>query len=368
MFLALPISVFLIFLALQVTILLIFLKAFTGNKQSNSPATHPVSVVIAARNELNNLKLLLPKLYNQNHDNYEIIIVDDRSDDDTYYFLYEEKKTQPLLKVVTVKETPNKMNPKKYALTLGIKAANNEIILLTDADCLPENEEWIQSMSSNFKNASTEINLGVSVYQKQKGFLNAFIRFETLSTAIQYIGLALSGMPYMGVGRNLAYKKELFLKNKGFNSHIDITGGDDDLFVNKHGSNKNTTVSLSKSALTTSIPKQTWSGFFRQKTRHLSVGKYYKLKHTLLLAFISLTHLGFWISLIFCSVLIMEPYILLTGFILRTLLLYLTFMTACKKIGVRFDIWGLVFLDFIFVFYYLSIGIRALFTKKVRWS
>ncbi|MTI39922.1 glycosyltransferase [Fulvivirga lutimaris] len=368
MFLAPSILVFTIFLTLQVIILLIFLKAFSSKKRSKKSSNQPVSVVIAARNELENLKMLLPKLYSQGHDNFEIVIVDDRSDDGTYDFLYEENKSQPLLKVVTVKDTPNKMNPKKYALTLGIKAAKNEIILLTDADCIPESDQWIENMTINFGNPSTEINLGVSLYQKQKGLLNAFIRFETITTAIQYIGLALSGLPYMSVGRNLAYRKDLFLKNKGFNSHIDITGGDDDLFVNKHATNKNTTVSLGSEALIYSIPKASWPDFFRQKIRHLSVGKHYKFKHKLILGLISLTHLGFWAALIFSGVLLMEPYILLSGFILRTLLLYLTFMTACKKFGVRFDLWGLVFLDFIFVFYYLSIGIRALFTKRVRWS
>ncbi len=368
MYLAIPIIIFLAFLSLQVIFLSIFLKSFAGFKISKNNANSPISVVVAARNELNNLKVLLPKLYNQNYENYEIVLIDDRSDDGTYDFLYEENENQPLLKVVTVKDTPNKMNPKKYALTLGIKAAKNDIILLTDADCSPESSEWIKSMSGGFSKESTEINLGVSVYQKQNGFLNAFIRFETITTVIQYIGLALSGMPYMGVGRNLAYKKELFLNNKGFNSHIDITGGDDDLFVNQHSTNKNTTICLGQDALTLSIPKQTWSDFFRQKTRHLSVGKRYKFKHKFILGVISLSHLGFWGSLITGGVLLMEPYILLSGFMLRTLLLYLTFMTACKKIGVRFDLWGLVFLDFIFVFYYLSIGIRALFTKRVRWS
>lgn len=368
MFLALPILIFIIFLALQVIILVVFLKSLAGSNQTKNSFNNPVSLVIAARNELDNLKTLLPKLYRQSHDNFEIVVVDDRSDDGTYDYLYEENKSQPLLKVVTVKDTPNKMNPKKYALTLGIKAAKNEIILLTDADCLPESDEWIQSMTSQFGEGTTEINLGVSLYQKQKGLLNAFIRFETMSTAIQYIVLALSGLPYMGVGRNLAYKKELFLKNKGFNHHIDITGGDDDLFVNKHASGKNTAVSLGSETLIYSIPKTSWPDFFRQKIRHISVGKHYKFKHKFILGLISLTHLGFWTALIFSGVLMMEPYILLSGFILRTLLLYLTFMTACKKFGVRFDLWGLVFLDFIFVFYYLAIGLRALFTKRVRWS
>ena len=368
MSLALPILIFVIFLTLQVITLLVLIKAFAGYKSPKKGISNPVSIVIAARNELNNLQQLLPKLYSQHHENFEIVVVDDRSDDGTYDYLYEENKLQPLLKVVTVKDTPNKMNPKKYALTLGIKAAKNEVILLTDADCIPESDEWIQSMTSQFEDSTTEINLGVSLYKKQNGLLNAFIRFETLNTAIQYIALALSGLPYMGVGRNLAYKKELFLKNKGFNNHIDITGGDDDLFVNKHATKKNTAISLGSETLTYSIPKTSWSDFFRQKIRHISVGKHYKFKHKLILGLISLTNLGFWVSMIFSGILLMEPYVLLSGFILRTLLLYLTFMTACKKIGVRFDLWGLVFLDFIFVFYYLSIGIRALFTKRVRWS
>ncbi len=353
---------------LQLLLLFVFLKAFLGYKSKAITNPMPVSVVIAAHDEEENLRKLLPKLYSQKQIEFEVIIVDDRSNDGTYDLLLHETKENDNLKMVTTKSIPEKMNAKKYALTLGIKAAKYENIVFTDADCFPESDLWLASMSINLSKEEVQINLGVSLYQKTKGLLNAFIRYESIWTAIQYIGLALSGMPYMGVGRNLAYKKSLFLNNKGYNSHIGTMGGDDDLFVNKHANNRNTAVQLGADNLVCSIPKSTWSDFFTQKIRHLSVGKHYKFGHKLILALITLSHLIFWFSGIGLVIMLREPYLVGIGFIVRTLILYITFIIASKKFGARFNLWGLVFLDFIFVFYYLSTGIRTLFTKRVRWS
>src|SRR5690606_33778770 len=122
---------------------------------------------------------------------------------------------------------------KKYGLTLGIKAASHEWILLTDADCRPNSRRWIRSMSRYF-DEDTQFVLGFSPYRATAGLLNLFIRFETMLTAIQYFSFGWLGNPYMGVGRNLAYRKSKFLEEKGFNNFLHVTGGDDDLFVNQH--------------------------------------------------------------------------------------------------------------------------------------
>jgi glycosyltransferase involved in cell wall biosynthesis len=364
----LPLAVFIFACSVQLIFLLLLIKAFVSYRSKSSTDNKPISLVIAAHDGEENLRKLLPKLYEQQHVDFEIIIVDDRSNDNTYDLLLDETKKHANLKMVRVTQTPEKMNSKKYALTLGIKAAKYENIVFTDADCFPESNLWLSSMSSNFSNPAKEINLGVSLYIKSKGFLNAFIRFEAIWTAIQYVGMAMLGMPYMGVGRNLAYKKSLFLNNKGFNSHISTMGGDDDLFVNKHARAKNTSVQIGADSLVYSIPKSTWSEFITQKIRHLSVGKYYKFSHKLMLGLLALSHLVFWVSSIGLAIMLKEPYLVAAGFIIRTLLLYITFFISSKKFGARFRLWGLVFLDFIFVFYYLSTGMRTLFTKRVRWS
>jgi len=238
----------------------------------------PVSVIVAAHNELENLKKLLPILYRQNYPEFEIIVANDRSSDETEFFLRDERRKEPRLRVLHIDHTPDHISHKKYALTLAIRAAKYEHLLFTDADCLPNSENWIALMAQEFSKEK-QIVLGISPYQKEKGFLNWLIRYETFFTAIQYISYALAKLPYMGVGRNLAYCKSLFLASKGFQNHLKIVGGDDDLFVNANANASNTSVCTHLQAQVFSVPKRTWKAWFRQKKRHLSVGKFYRKKH-----------------------------------------------------------------------------------------
>lgn len=361
---------FLAFLAcavIQVIYFIVFAAAFGRYKQPQPGDLPPVSVVICAHDEEENLKKLLPRLYQQQHPNFEIIVVEDRSNDGTYDLLLEETKREPRLKMVKVNHTPENFNGKKYGLTLGIKAAKNDMILLTDADCEPNNDQWITAMAAGFTKEA-QINLGFSYYTSAKGFLNTFIRFETLWTAMQYIGMALAGRPYMGVGRNLAYRKSLFISKKGFNPHLGVTGGDDDLFVNQHARKSNTRVTVGTDALVYSKPKTTWKSFYRQKLRHLSVGKHYKSSDKIILGLFSFTHILFWLILTILLCLRIELYVVAGSFLVRALLIYLTFHLVRKRLGVKFNFWGLVFLDIIFVIYYIFTGTTALFTKRVRWS
>ena len=108
---------------------------------------------------------------------------------------------------------------KKFALTLGIKAAKHEYLLLTDADCKPTSKNWLSKMAANFSDVK-QIVLGYGAYKKEKELLNTMIRFDAFHIAFQYFSFALAGETYMGVGRNLAYKKSVFFNNKGFASHI----------------------------------------------------------------------------------------------------------------------------------------------------
>ncbi|NOT75874.1 MAG: glycosyltransferase [Cyclobacteriaceae bacterium] len=250
--------------------------------------------MVCAHDEEENIRQLVPLLLRQDYPNFEVIIVEDRSNDGTYDYLLEATKENSKLKMVRVRHLPEHINGKKFALTLGIKAATNDWVLLTDADCRPTSDLWIQSMASNFQQGK-EIVIGYSPYSKEDSYLNSFIRFESLVTAIQFIGWALLGKPYMGVGRNLAYRKDLFLTNKGFNKHLPVTGGDDDLFVNEHATKLNTVVSIGKDSLIPSEPKKTWKAFFYQKLRHLSVGKRYKFSDKILLGIFSLSWVLSWV-------------------------------------------------------------------------
>jgi cellulose synthase/poly-beta-1,6-N-acetylglucosamine synthase-like glycosyltransferase len=349
----------------------VFLVAFKKKRPLKQSTGAPVSVIVCAHDEEQNLRELIPILLNQNYPDFEVIVVNDRSNDETYDYLLAETKGHPRLKMVNVKDTPSHVNSKKYAITLGIRAAANDWVLLTDADCRPVGSEWIASMSEQFEDDAQFV-LGFSPYKRSPGFLNHFIRFETLITALQYLSFASAGNPYMGVGRNLAYRKSLFLEKKGFNHFQHVFGGDDDLFVNQHANGKNTRIQFSASSVTDSIPEKTWTCFFHQKVRHLSVGKRYKTSDKILLGLFKASWALTWLLGLLLPVLTFLDYRLAiaagVGLILRWIFLAWSIQGITKKSGLTFDFWLVPVLDFVYPIYYISTGLVALFTKKVRWK
>ena len=345
------------------------IKQKTNHKNLDS---EPISIIVAANNELDNLKKLIPKLLEQDHNQYEIIIVNDRSTDGTVEYLYELKDVVSNLKVVTIDILPDHINGKKYALTLAIKAASYENVLLTDADCIPENNSWVSSMANGFY-GDKKIVLGFSQYENRSGLLNAFIRFETLITGMLYTASANMGSPFMGVGRNMAYKKSIFIDNKGFSGYNDVIGGDDDLFINKHATGANTSVVVGIPSLITSQPKTTFASYFQQKKRHLAIGKYYRSKNKIILGGFSLTWimtLGLALALGFTTPLesfIVELQIPIIMFSARVGLMLVALLLAALRFGVKFNPLGLLFFDIFYVIYYIFVGTTALFAKNIRW-
>lgn len=358
--------IFFVVAGVQIIYLITFLLAFKRKQITEDPGPIPVSVIVCAHDEEQNLRELIPLLLNQNHQQFEVIVVNDRSNDGTYDYLREEIKKHSRLRTVNIDTTPPHVNGKKFGITLGIKAATFEWILLTDADCRPQSAEWISLMSRRFQ-PSSQFVLGISTYLKSNGFLNLFIRFETLITAVQYVGFALLRNPYMGVGRNLAYRKSFFLEKKGFNNFLSVTGGDDDLFVNQHSNAKNTTIQYHPQAQVYSLPKTTWTSFFYQKIRHLAVGKRYKFQHRLLLGVFAMTWILTWFTGLALIVADLTNFWIPAALILRIVLLIMTVRTLTRRAGLTFELWTIPLLDFLYTFYYISTGLAASLTKKIRW-
>jgi glycosyltransferase involved in cell wall biosynthesis len=354
-------------LSIQILFLIFLLFAFRKRDLNPSSEKLPVSLIVCAHDEEENLRELVPLLLQQDYPEFEVIIVEDRCNDVTYDYLLQATKDNERLKMVRVTHKPDHINGKKFALTLGIKAAKYDWVLLTDADCRPSANSWIAEMTSQFKQ-TTEIVLGFSPYFKAPGLLNSFIRFESFLTGIQFIGMALLGKPYMGVGRNLAYRKELFLNNKGFNSHLDVTGGDDDLFVNQHATKENTAVRVGQNALMFSKPLKSWSEFFHQKFRHLSVGKKYKFFDKVLLGMFSFSWILTWFLVLLSLFFLSLAKVLLVLFVIRIVLLVSIMHVGPKKLGASFEAWKTPLLDFMYAFYYLVTGAKALIVKKVKWK
>ena len=263
---------------------------------------YPVSVIICARDEAQNLVDNLPGvLFQQYRTTHEVIVVNDNSEDETKYVLEEFKKTFKDLVIIPLTQEAIMIPGKKFPLSIGIKSTRHEVLLLTDADCVPASEFWMQKMQEGYSNG-IEIVLGYGAYKKKKGLLNKLIRFETFQTALQYFSFALAGHPYMGVGRNLSYKRSLFLNNKGFSSINHIPGGDDDLFIHKVANKHNTAIILDKDAHTLSEPKTAWGDWFRQKSRHYTTAKHYQPKYKFLLALYALSSFLVYPTLILSAI------------------------------------------------------------------
>lgn len=250
--------------------------AFFQQAQTRSSFQEPVSVIICAKNEAENLKKFLPLILRQNYPAFEVIVVNDSSEDDSDLVLASIKQKHPQLYYTTIPKDRKFSHGKKLALTIGVKAANNKYLLLTDADCQPAGEDWLKEMAQGFAGNQTEIILGFGGYEKRRGLLNNLVRYDAFFTAIQYLGFALSGKPYMGVGRNLSYTKALFVNNGGVKKHAHLLSGDDDLFVQERANQQNTTVVIKAAAHTHSIPPASFQEWLQQKRRHLSTNRHYK--------------------------------------------------------------------------------------------
>ncbi|MHB9055750.1 MAG: glycosyltransferase [Paludibacteraceae bacterium] len=234
----------------------------------------PVSVVICSRDEEENLRQFLPFVLEQDYPDYEVIVVNDGSTDGTEDYLSLLVKQSGKLRTTFVPAEATNYSTKKLGLTLGIKAAKNDLIIFTDADCMPEGKNWLAMMVRNFT-PSAEFVLGYGGYLPKKGFLNKLIKYDTLFIAIKYLGMAVAHRPFMGVGRNLAYRKETFFKMKGFATTLNLLSGDNDLMVNRGGTGENTAIEVSPESVTWTEPKTSFRSWFIQKESHLSISERY---------------------------------------------------------------------------------------------
>ena len=358
----------LIFAAAVLVQLLYFLliyRKLAFYKEPQGEFMNTVSVVVCGYNEADNWKRLLPLLLEQNYPKCEIVVVNDQSNDNTRY-VFKEWDWHPKLKVVTIDEHVKKGFGKKFALTLGIKAAQYDHLLLTDADCYPKDKEWIASMVQHFSDKK-QIVLGYGAYEKRTGLLNKLIRFDTFQVAMQYLSYSLVGQTYMGVGRNLSYQKSLFFDNKGFASHLHIPSGDDDLFVREVATDTNTAIALSESSQTLSEPEESWAKWVRQKSRHLSTSGDYDFTHKILLGLWPLSQSLFWVlGVLFLSQLFMWEYVLAL-FVLRLLLQGLIYYRLMRKMEEKdlfwfFPVWELLQMLFQFIFVFSNF-----FKKQKNW-
>ena len=318
-----------------------------------SQISEGVTVILAAHNESYNLSQYLQALLSQDYPLYEVIVVDDGSEDSTREVVERYMTTDPRLKMSFVPYGARVRSTKKLAITLAAKAAKYDYLLLTDADCVPESSHWISEMMSGFE--TSDIVLGFGAYFMHKSHLNRLVQFDTLFNGLHYLGAALCGHPYMGVGRNLAYKKSLFFESGGFSHLMTTRAGDDDLFVNHVATRTNTSVVISRESLTWSPAKRTFKEWWQQKRRHLSVSPQYRTSTKCRLAFEPLTRGLFYVALIGTLVYyflytsyIVPLYIALGLFLLRWIVETIILNTSARRLGLKsFNMFSILWFDIV---------------------
>lgn len=265
------------------------------NKEVDTSNLPSVSVVICARNEEDNLFKNLPLILEQDYPNFEVIVVNDQSQDDSMHIIKAYQKKYPFVKYIELEKNKHRQFGKKLPLTVGIKGASKEYVIVTDADCQPKSKFWLKHLAQNF-NDQKKIVLGYSPYRKVKGFLNMLIRFDTTAIAITYLSFAKTGLAYMGVGRNMGYSKSKFEEVGGFKSHYHIASGDDDLFIKDAATRKNVAIELSPKSYVYTDPKKTWKKWISQKQRHFTTSGEYRLINKMFLGILPLSMYLLYIS------------------------------------------------------------------------
>lgn len=307
-----------------------------------------VSVVVCARNEGEHLEAYLQSLLSQDYPEYEVIVVNDGSQDDTRDVLDRYSRQYDQLHTTFVPAGARVMSTKKLGLTLAAKSARYDYLLLTDADCRPESNQWIRELVAPFARTGIEVVIGYGGYFYEPGMVNRLTRYQTLYSGLQYMGAALAGHPYMGVGRNLAYSKALFFRSGGFTDTMHLRSGDDDLFVNKVATARNTAVVSSRESITWSESKHTWHDWLIQRRRHLSVSHAYRWQTKLWLG-IEPAVRGLWyVSLILIGILA-HPITWVAALLLalvRGITLVVVINHSAQRLGERsFGAWRLWWYD-----------------------
>jgi hypothetical protein len=309
------------------------------------------------KNDVNHLKNLNDVINQKGLE--ELVLVDDFSNLETKKEI-NGINSERIIKIHASFDAPGK----KQALTEGINASASENIVVSDVDCIPASNNWGFKMSEPLENGY-DLVLGYGPYQKKPGILNKFIRFETHMTAIQYFAYSMVNLPYMGVGRNMAYKKELFKKHNGFEKFGHLASGDDDLFVQSALSKAKVIAVLDQEAFTYSDPKTTLVSFLKQKQRHVTTATSYNLFHKISLGLFAFSHIMFYLLVIILCFTGDCEFPIKTYFltIIPIWGLYLMISTKFKEGDLRF--W-FPFLDFIY-FIYMVVLFPAVLFKKNSW-
>ena len=234
----------------------------------------PISIIIYAREECANLKENLCSILDQDYPTFEVIVINDGNSDGSEDYLIQLENRYQYLYHSFIPASSRYISRKKLAITLGIRAARYDWLVLTDANCCPQSNQWLRMLARNFT-PGTQVVLGYSNYTPSRAKGRRMATLCELFSAMRYLGFALGRHPYMGIGRNLAYRKELFYKNKGFSAHLNLPLGEDDLFVNRIATPTNTRVEAATESIVRITPAEQDKNWMDEKAEYAFTARYY---------------------------------------------------------------------------------------------
>lgn len=339
-----------------------------AKKQNITPKKLPISIIICAKNEEENIKKYFPLIVSQNYPDYEIVLIDDASSDETLELFESYEKQYANVKLVKVQNNEAFWGNKKFALTLGIKAAKNEYLVFTDADCYPVSNDWLLQISSQFTKEKTIV-LGYGAYEKVKNsFLNKIIRYDALLTAIQYFSWAKLGKPYMGIGRNLAYKKSEFFNVRGFMDHMKVRAGDDDLFINQAATASNTEILFSADSFTYTEAKSNFKDWVQQKRRNTATTHFYKGFDKFQLGLFLFSQISFFLLAIVLLLFQYQWIVITSILVFRYIFTWITLGYAAAKLKEKDVLYWYPLIELIVIFTQLNVFVKNIISKPIHWK
>ena len=341
-----------------------------SQKTKEATDTPPLSVIIVAKNAASDLQKNLPAILEQDYPNFEVIVIyeqlTDENCEETLKILQEK---YPHLYHSFIPNSARYISHKKLGITMGIKASHHEWVIFTEPNCKPSSNQWLRKMASNFT-PDTDIVLGYSNYEEAKGWFNRKITFDTLLSSMRYLGMAINGHPYMGCGRNLAYRKSLYYNQKGFTNHLNLQRGEDDLFINQVTTANNTRVEASSESvmrITTPHYPKSWK---EEKLSYVTTSRHFKGTAQYLIGGESCSRLLFLACVLVCIVfgIIKQDWIMVgiasLLWVLRFILQVVVFRKTSIALNERKFIFTLPLFDWMQPLWNLGFKLQQRFIRK----
>ena len=322
---------------------------------------NPISVIVYARNHAAYLENNIPEWLSQEDAAFELVLVNDCSWDDTEDLLRSLAVTYPQVKIVNVPIDDRFRRTKKYALTLGIKAAQYEQILFIEADYLPRSKKWIAHMQANFTE-NTELVLGYAPFPAGATFSTLLSRFDHFMTALYSLSFAIKGRAFSGYGQNISFTKTTFFAGKGYASHMHLTYGETDFFINQHATPKNTRVEINPASHVFTDKKQSYAQFVKDKFTRMDTQKLFTLGNRLRLHVGVYTAVLFYLISIGLLILGFSWPVVLGIYLFRLFLQYAVYFKIAKRLKHPNIQWAMPILEPIYLLQ--SMALRAVYLIK----